>query len=57
MQALAAHRLATGGLPNGLQRLPAELDREIARTKLATLGIELGGLTDAQRRFFEDWTV
>jgi adenosylhomocysteinase len=42
VQALAAHLIARGGLAPGLQRLPAALDREIARTKLATLGIELG---------------
>ena len=57
VQALAAHRLAAGGLPPGLHRLPADLDREIARTKLATLGVELGELTDAQRRFLADWTA
>jgi adenosylhomocysteinase len=41
VQALAAHLLASAELPPGVQRLPSELDREIARTKLATLGIEL----------------
>ena len=41
VQALATHRLATARLPAGVHRLPPELDREIARTKLATLGIEL----------------
>jgi adenosylhomocysteinase len=57
VQALAAHLIASRELPPGLQRLPAELDREIARTKLATLGIELGEETEAQRRFREDWTL
>jgi adenosylhomocysteinase len=41
VQALAAHLLASTDLEPGLHRLPAELDREIARTKLATLGIAL----------------
>jgi adenosylhomocysteinase len=41
VQALAAHLLASSELGPGVHRLPAELDREIARTKLATLGIEL----------------
>jgi adenosylhomocysteinase len=57
VQALAAHLIASRELEPGLQRLPAELDREIARTKLATLGIELGEETEAQRRFRADWTL
>ena len=57
VQALAAHLLARGGLEPGLHRLPAELDREIARTKLATLGIELDEPTAAQRAFLESWSV
>jgi adenosylhomocysteinase len=57
VQALAAHLIASRDLPPGLQKLPEELDREIARTKLATLGIVLGQETAAQRRFREDWTL
>ncbi len=57
VQALAAHLLAHGGLGPGLHSFPAELDAEIARTKLATLGIELGAPTDAQRAFSERWSV
>jgi adenosylhomocysteinase len=57
VQALSAHLIASRELRPGLQKLPAELDREIARTKLATLGIELGEETEAQRRFREDWTL
>src|SRR5919202_3892933 len=45
VQALAAHLLASEELPPGVQRLPAELDREIARTKLASLGVTLPGST------------
>jgi adenosylhomocysteinase len=56
VQALAAHLLARGGLEPGVQRLPAELDREIARTKLETLGVELPEPTEAQRAFTERWT-
>ncbi len=41
VQALAAHLLASRRLEPGLQAFPRELDREIARTKLATLGVEL----------------
>jgi adenosylhomocysteinase len=57
VQALSAHLLAQGGLGPGLHRFPPELDAEIARTKLATLGIELGDATAAQREFTERWTV
>jgi adenosylhomocysteinase len=57
VQALAAHLLAQGGLEPGLHAFPAELDAEIARTKLATLGIELGEPTEAQRDFSGRWSV
>jgi adenosylhomocysteinase len=56
VQALAAHLLASVELPPGVQRLPEELDREIARTKLASLGVTLPDLTATQRAFQEQWT-
>jgi S-adenosylhomocysteine hydrolase len=40
-----------------LNRFPDELDDLIARTKLATLGIELGTPTEAQLRFRAEWMV
>jgi adenosylhomocysteinase len=55
VQALAVHLLACGGLEPGLHAFPAELDAEIARTKLATLGIELGEPTAKQREFESRW--
>ena len=57
VQALAAHLLARGGLEPGLHSFPDELDREIARTKLATLGLELGEPTAKQRAFEARWSV
>jgi adenosylhomocysteinase len=57
VQALAAHLLAQGGLEPGLHGFPAELDAEIARTKLATLGVELGEPTEAQRDFSGRWSI
>ena len=57
VQALAAHLLARGGLEPGLHSFPDELDREIARTKLATLGLELGEPTEKQREFEARWSV
>jgi adenosylhomocysteinase len=57
VQALSAHLLATGGLTPGLHRFPVELDREIARTKLATLGLELSEPTAKQLEFEARWSV
>jgi adenosylhomocysteinase len=57
VQALSVHHLASGRAPVGLNRFPAELDDLIARTKLATLGIELDAPTPAQLRFRNQWSV
>src|SRR4051794_29631953 len=57
VQALSAHHLASGAVPVGLNAFPDDLDREIARTKLASLGIELDDESDAQRRFAQEWKV
>jgi adenosylhomocysteinase len=57
VQALSAHLLASGGVPAGLNRFPDELDDLIARTKLATLGIELDDPTEAQLKFRASWAV
>lgn len=55
VQALSIHRLAAGGLPPGLHAFPVELDDEIARAKLATLGIDLGSASAAQLAFAQEW--
>jgi adenosylhomocysteinase len=39
VQALSVHHLAKGGVPAGLNFFPDVLDREIAQTKLDTLGV------------------
>jgi hypothetical protein len=57
VQALATHLLAGGGLPAGLHTFPRELDREIALTKLATLGLSLAEPTEKQREFEARWSV
>jgi adenosylhomocysteinase len=57
VQALSAHLLASGAVPAGLNRFPDELDDLIARTKLATLGIELDDATEAQLKFRASWAV
>ena len=57
VQALSAHHLASGGVPPGLNAFPEQLDREIAHTKLATLGIELDEPSAAQRQFAAGWST
>ena len=36
--------------------VPAEIDAEVARVKLATMDIEIDTLTDAQERYLHSWT-
>jgi adenosylhomocysteinase len=57
VQALSAHHLASHDLGPGIHPFPPELDREIARTKLATLGVQLDELRPSQRAFLEGWTT
>jgi adenosylhomocysteinase len=57
VQALSAHHLASGAVRPGLNPFPDELDREIARTKLATLGVELDEASETQRRFATEWNA
>jgi adenosylhomocysteinase len=57
VQALSVHYLASGLAPAGLSRFPDELDDLIARTKLATLGIELDPPTAVQLRFRDQWAL
>jgi adenosylhomocysteinase len=57
VQALSVHHLAAGRARTGLNGFPGELDDLIARTKLATLGIELDRPTEAQLRFRDQWAV
>ena len=35
--------------------VPVEIDKEIARLKLASLGIQIDTLTDEQRHYLESW--
>ncbi len=56
-QALAAEFLAQRGaeLPVGVHRLPLHLDREIARLKLASMGLEIDTLTPEQEAYLASW--
>jgi adenosylhomocysteinase len=54
-QALAVERLVRGDLPPGVHPVPDELDREVARLALGSLGAEIDALTDAQREYLYSW--
>jgi adenosylhomocysteinase len=57
VQALAAHHLArnAASMPAGLQTIPNEIDGYVARTKLATLGVEPEELTEEQISYLSSW--
>ncbi len=57
VQALAAHHIARNAenMPAGLHPIPEEIDDLVARTKLATLGVEPEPLTDEQLRYLSSW--
>lgn len=54
-QALAAEHLWTQKLPVGVHRVPEAIDTEVARLKLAAMGVEIDVLTEAQRRYLAGW--
>jgi adenosylhomocysteinase len=57
VQALAAHHLAKNAarMSPGLHAIPAEIDDLVARTKLASLGVEPEELTEEQIRYQKSW--
>lgn len=57
LQALCVEYLAREGasLPSGVQPVPDAIDREVARLKLASLGVEIDVLTEAQRAYLGAW--
>jgi len=56
-QALCVEHLARNGasLEPCVLPVPPEIDREVARLKLASLGVEIDELTDAQRAYLTSW--
>jgi len=56
-QALAAEYLVKNKLSVDVYKLPDELDREVARLKLRTMGIEIEELTEEQRRYITSWEL
>jgi adenosylhomocysteinase len=57
VQALAAHHLASHAseLTPGLHTIPDEIDEYVARTQLATLGVEPEQLTEEQIEYLTSW--
>ena len=58
-QALGAEYLVQHGktLGKDVHRVPAEIDREIARLKLASMGVTIDELTAEQRRYLASWDL
>jgi len=58
LQALCVEYLvrAGGELPHGVQPVPDEIDNEVARLKLASLGVEIDTLTEEQRAYLGVWS-
>jgi adenosylhomocysteinase len=57
-QALAAEYMVKNGrtMPHKVFVVPREIDLEIARLKLASMGVEIDQLTKAQREYLASWT-
>jgi adenosylhomocysteinase len=53
--ALAAEHLASASLPAGVHPVPEAIDREVARLKLASLGVEIDALTSEQEAYLHTW--
>lgn len=56
-QALAAEYLVRNRLAPGVYKLPDELDREVARLKLLTMGVEIEEMTEEQRLYVSSWEL
>ncbi len=56
-QALAAEHLVkhAGTFSKAVYRVPEEIDNDIARLKLAALGVEIDQLTDEQEHYLSSW--
>jgi len=58
-QALAAEHVVLHAktLSKDVHRIPAELDKEIARLKLQAMGIAIDMLTPAQQKYLSSWDM
>ena len=44
-----------GDLENKVYPVPAEIDKQIAKLKLATMGVEIDELTEEQAKYLASW--
>jgi len=58
-QALSAEYMATahGGLKKAVHPVPLEIDQEIARLKLKSMGVEIDTLTEEQEHYLSSWEL
>jgi len=57
-QALAVEYILNNpGLKNRVYSLPIEIDQEIARLKLKSMGIKIDKLTPEQERYLASWEM
>jgi adenosylhomocysteinase len=56
-QALCTEYLATREqrLPNDVYVVPADIDEDVARLKLAAMGITIDELTEEQKKYLSSW--
>ena len=59
LEALAAELItrSQGKLAIEVHTVPPEIDNEVARLKLKSLGIEIDELTEEQKRYLNSWEV
>ena len=55
LQALSAEHLARHELAPGVHQVPSAIDDEVARLKLASLGVTIDSETDAQQTYRGRW--
>ncbi|MFW6315699.1 MAG: adenosylhomocysteinase, partial [Cyanobacteriota bacterium] len=48
--------LNKGKLEPGIHSIPREVDEEIARLKLKSMGVQIDSLTDEQVKYMNSWT-
>lgn len=56
-QALACEYLVKNQLPPGIHSIPVAVDQEIARLKLAAMGLGVDSLTPSQIEYLNSWTA
>ncbi len=55
VQALTLQWLARADLASGVHAVPPAIDTEVARTKLAALGVDVDVLTPGQQHYLSSW--